>query len=201
MEQIKKTTPKKKTTSTAVKKQPTKTASPVVAEVAAKVVTEEEPAPVVAPIVSASSRPKYNKDDEIWVVSQCPGVMVYVSRRTGYKIIWGEIGVGQYVSFEELTAMANGQPKFFQRNWVSMDFDVLVALRMDKYYVNSVQAEEYEQIFDMPISEMEAKLSNIPEGQRDTVEIWAHQLVDQGKIDSIKRIEAIERALGISLKD
>lgn len=159
-------------------------------------------AELVEPVGSVSARrPTIDKNEDIWVVSQFPGELHYVSKRTGYEVVWPELGAGEYVSFEELTSMANSQKKFFVRNWIAMDPAVLCALRMDKYYVNSMSLDEYESVFDVPIPQMEERLSVLPEGQKMTLGYRARMLFYEGKIDSRQRIQAIQRALDIELSE
>lgn len=158
---------------------------------------------VVAAAPVAKSQPsavrkQFDKNEDIAVISQFPGELHYVSKRTGYETVWAEVGAVEYLPYEELMSMANAQRKFFVRNWISVGDDVLFALRMDKYYVNSLTFEEYESVFDLPIEKMAKKLANIPDGQKKTLIYRARVLISEGQIDSKKRIVAIEEALGVS---
>lgn len=199
------TTKKKAATKVKAQEQPKVAApaldapEPVAAPVAAPVVAADVAAvqPVAAaPVNSSVRRPKFNKDEDIWVVSQFPGELHYVSKRTGYEIVWAEMGAGEWMSYEELTSMANSQKKFFERNWIMLDPEVLFSLRMERYYVNSLSLEEYETIFDVPVERMELILNQLPPGQKKTIAYRAQILISEKQIDSNRRIEAIERALG-----
>lgn len=188
-----------------IKKAPAKKRAPAKKNAEESVVSIVTDASTVAPKEEKKDggvfhRPQFDKNMDVWVVSQCPGELHFVSKRTGGEVCWSEAGAGEWLTYENLLEIANSQKKFFERNWIVVPDDVLVSLRMDKYYSGSLTPEEYESVFDMPVDEMSEKLKALPEGQRKTISYRAAILYNDGAIDSKSRIKAIEEALDIQLE-
>lgn len=133
------------------------------------------------------------------------GTLVYVSRKTGYEIVWNEFGTSQYMTVEELSTMRNTQINFFKNNWIVLEGenaqDILEMLQVDRFYVNAIDIDNFDEIFSMSPDEITETISKLPDGTKESIARRAFELIESKKLDSMKCIEALEKALNVELID
>ena len=130
------------------------------------------------------------------------GTLVYVSRRTGEKIVWDEYGAEQDIELRELKYAKNSRKNFFINNWFVFNEEdswVLKYLGVDRFYKNAIDIDGFDNIFKMKPKELEKTIAGLSAGQKKSVAYRARQLVLEGEIDSNKAIAALEKSLGIEL--
>ena len=128
------------------------------------------------------------------------GLLVYVSPRTGERFVWGSFGAVQDMELQDLRTAKNAYKDFFTNNWFMIDDqEVLIDLGVERMYKDSLTLENFDDLFSMPADAIKKKLEVIPEGQKQSVAYRAKQLIEEGKIDSIKVINVLEGCLGIEL--
>lgn len=128
------------------------------------------------------------------------GKLVYRSSRTGEKFRWSEYGDEQEIELRELKNAKNSNKKFFANNWFMFDEAwVLDYLGVRQFYKNAVRIEDYDKIFDKSPAEMRKILLDMNKAQKRSASYRAVELIKEGKIDSLKKINTIEEALGIEL--
>jgi hypothetical protein len=176
----------------------------------AKTVKIDEVPSAVAEVKTAKPKRKITiKDislnDLVEVVSTCYGRLIYISKKTGYTVIWDEFGTSQYLTVDELMAMRNAYPAFFANQWVQLSGDnsedVISFLQLGKYYQNLISVDEFESIFELDPDEIKSAIAKMSESMRETVARRAFELIQAGELDSKKRIEAIEAATGFELAE
>lgn len=128
------------------------------------------------------------------------GRLVYTSRKTGERYIWDHFGEEQDMEISELKSARNAHKKFFVENWFMFDDPAVVEyLGLNQYYKDALRIEEFEHLFDFPISDMKAKVSKLSNGQKKSVIYLAKKRIDDGTIDSRQKIAALEEVLGTDL--
>ena len=128
------------------------------------------------------------------------GKLIYISKRqNGYKIVWSNPGDVEEIELGELITMRNSQPKFFSKNWVGMDEEILRYLGVDTYYKNIPSFEDFDGVFELPLEEMQVALSNLPKGLHDTFAYKASELINSGAIDSVKTIRYLCEVFGLEI--
>jgi len=157
---------------------------------------------VVEKRTAAPTFKRPDRNEEICVISSCPTALGFTSSvNPGVRARWGGVGDEQWLEFQYLAEMASRHRKFFEENWIVVPDEVLVALRMDRYYQNALSFDEYERIFEMDIDEMEKKLRAISEGQKKTLVMRAIQMIEDGEMDSLHRVSVLEEVFGCALKN
>ena len=76
---------------------------------------------------------------------------------------------------------------------------VIDYLGLNKYYENAIKLNDFDTLFTKPIKEIEKIITGLSTGQKKSVTYKAKQLVINGKIDSLKTIETLEKLLGTEL--
>ena len=134
------------------------------------------------------------------------GRLIYSSKRQmGYSVIWRNYMDTQYIELAELMAMRSSDPMFFSENWIMIDDEfehkdaVVQKLRIKDMYVNAPNMLELERLFVMPVDEMVHKIKSMSVSLKESVYLHAKEAVENGTLDSMRRIKAIEGALGKSI--
>lgn len=147
-------------------------------------------------------------DYMIPVKSGVQGILVYLSKKTyGYTVEWNSYGDIEYIEYSELLSMRNTSKAFFENNWIFFeDTDDYTAqelyeiLKVEKYYKNTVLGENLDDIFLMTTDEIISTIAPLSKGLKETIALSARNKIDSGELDSIKRIEALEKALNVELR-
>lgn len=136
------------------------------------------------------------------VLNGFQGKLTYISPRTREKYKWEEFGGEQEIEIRELRNAKGSAKEFFANNWFMFDEEyawVIDYLGVKQYYKNSIRLDEFDYIFELPANEVESRVSVLSKGQKQSLGYRARQLVAEDKIESLKVIAALERALGIKL--
>lgn len=161
----------------------------------------ERPAAEVSETTKKPVVPKEIDPNQIITVRNgFQGRLVYKSKRTGERWSWESFGAEQDMELSELKNARNSNKKYFINNWFMFDEDwVIDYLGMRQYYKNSLNIQDFDQLFKKPVGEIEDIISKLSEGQRKSVAYRAKQLIAEEKIDSNRVINTLEKCLGVEL--
>ena len=178
--------------------------------------TQEKIEEVVASEVAAASsveveKPAAKKELPADLYVPCvslvrTGKLVYASRRqVGYEVVWKRFMDVQYIEPKELMSMRSSESSFFSENWIAIDDDfeykdaVMEKLRIKEMYANMSSTGEFDRLLLMPIAEMTSRASKMSKTLKESVASYAKDCIANGNLDSLKRIKALESALGIKI--
>ena len=161
----------------------------------------ERPAAEVSETTKKPVVPKEIDPNQIITVRNgFQGRLVYKSKRTGERWSWESFGAEQDMELSELKNARNSNKKYFINNWFMFDEDwVIDYLGMRQCYKNSLNIQDFDQLFKKPVGEIEDIISKLSEGQRKSVAYRAKQLIAEEEIDSNKVINTLEKCLGVEL--
>ena len=161
----------------------------------------ERPAAEVSETTKKPVVPKEIDPNQIITVRNgFQGRLVYKSKRTGERWSWESFGAEQDMELSELKNARNSNKKYFINNWFMCDEDWVIAyLGMSQYYKNSLNIQDFDQLFKKPVGEIEDIISKLSEGQRKSVAYRAKQLIAEEEIDSNRVINTLEKCLGVEL--
>lgn len=161
----------------------------------------ERPAAEVSETTKKPVVPKEIDPNQIITVRNgFQGRLVYKSKRTGERWSWESFGAEQDMELSELKNARNSNKKYFINNWFMFDEDwVIDYLGMRQYYKNSLNIQDFDQLFKKPVGEIEDIISKLSEGQRKSVAYRAKQLIAEEVIDSNRVINTLEKCLGVEL--
>ena len=149
------------------------------------------------PLKTRKTRRKLPLDMLVEVTNGYAGKLNYVSKKNaGYSIVFDSFGQKDEMELGELVSARNSQKRFFTDNWFLIDdVEVLEYLNVAKFYENSFTAENFDNIFEMSEDEILKVVPTMTTGQKNTLIYRTKQLVEEGKLDSLKTIDALEKAL------
>lgn len=161
----------------------------------------ERPAAEVSETTKKPVVPKEIDPNQIITVRNgFQGRLVYKSKRTGERWSWESFGAEQDMELSELKNARSSNKKYFINNWFMFDEDwVIDYLGMRQYYKNSLNIQDFDQLFKKPVGEIEDIISKLSEGQRKSVAYRAKQLIAEEEIDSNRVINTLEKCLGVEL--
>lgn len=146
--------------------------------------------------------PKLDLNTMVKVKNGTAGMLVYVSRKTGYEFKLDGYGAEDYMDLGELLACRNSYPAFFSKNWFIIDDPAVCEfLKIGKFYDQSLDIDELKDVLELDVDALVERVRALPEGQRSTLAYLAAQEIASGELDSRSRIEALENELGYQLTE
>lgn len=130
------------------------------------------------------------------------GTLVYISKRTTEKFVWPQFGDELEMELIELKNAKSSNKDFFINNWFMFypeDDWVIDYLGVRQYYKNAIPLDGFDDIFKLPADQLKKKLTNLSEGQKNSLKYRAIQLINAGEIDSNKTIKTLEEVLHTQL--
>lgn len=161
-------------------------------EVVKEVVEEKKP-----------TRKRLNQIDVnelIPVRSLTKGKLVYISKATNARYVWGNYGDVEYLTFGEINTMRSQYPKFIKDCMVLIEDDEVIELfNLEKLYETVYSVEELDLIFKKSISELQLMLSTLPSGIKKSIVARAKELIESEVLTDYRKIQTIEKELKVDL--
>lgn len=174
--------------------------APSTAVMTESVVVSEAPTTVAAPVAQRSA---VSLTDLVCVQSCFHGNLFYKSKRNGSIVEWQSFGEEQFMDVDELMYMRNTQPTFFKEQWVRLVGDnadaVFEFLHLDRYCKNNLKFDTFDDVFAMDPDDLIAVVKGFAPSLRNSFARRAKELIEDGSINQLTTIKAIERATGYDL--
>lgn len=143
------------------------------------------------------AKPQYGPNTYVTVKSGFNGTLVYVSKRTGETFVWDGIGTEQDMEAIELKNAKSASKVFFENNWFMFDDqDFVDWLGVSAFYKNALDEDGVLELSKGTVKNIEEAINKLNSGQKEYVFGVVQRLFDNGKIDSVTKINAFERAFG-----
>lgn len=147
---------------------------------------------------------KITQEDTVAVVSCVKGELMWKSPE-GRKEVWNHFGDTNYMTIADLFKMRNYDQRFFSDNWVTIEGENAQAyldyLQVSKYYKNFRTVNQFDNIFSMAPDAIIDTVSKFSTEVKETFARRAKEFMNDGKLDSYQRIEAIQKATGFDLHE
>lgn len=173
-----------------------RTNKPVEAEPVAATVAAE----LTDSTVSYRVKKDLNPNMMVTVKNGFNGTLVYKSKRTGEVFVWDSFGSEQDMELQDLKSAKNTYKAFFINNWFLFDDpEIIEWLGMSQYYKHALNSESFNELFSSTPEEIKKTVAKLSAGQKKSAAFRAKQLIQEGEIDSIKIINALEESLSVEL--
>lgn len=143
-------------------------------------------------------REKIDDNELITVRNATQGTLIYIDS-DNCEIVWDEFGEEKELTMRELFIMKKKNILFFKENWVEVNAIVLNALGVSSFYTNAISIDEYETLFNLEPEQLKERIENLPKSIKDSIGLRAIKLINDGVLDSMKKIKVLEEVLGYSL--
>lgn len=144
----------------------------------------------------------------IYVKSNTFGGLTFVDKRSGETIDWKFCGDVQPVSMSLLRAIKASAAIFFTENKILVDSvddgehtpeDVYNALAVGRYYKDIIDPDDFQKVCGWSVNDIEKKVPLLTVTAKENLVIALNTFIEDGTLDSLKKIRAFEEALGCNL--
>ena len=132
------------------------------------------------------------------------GRLTYISPKSGETFVWEEFGDEQEMELSELKSAKSSAKSFFINNWFMFDDEfkwVIDYIGVGQLYKHTIDLEDFDNLFSDSPEQIEKIVSEMSDGQKQSLAYRARKMVVEGQIDSRRVIAALERSLGVELDE
>lgn len=129
------------------------------------------------------------------------GDLIYKSYRTRAKYIWEEFGATLYLEMGELQDMNGSQRKYLHDGYIIVDdTEAAEYLGLTKVYDQIAHIDSLEELFAKSAEDLLVILPKLPVGMKNNIATKARELIEDGSLDSLGKIRAVESVLKVDLE-
>lgn len=143
----------------------------------------------------------YKDSDPVRCKSITAGEYLFVGDKT--KIVYSWVTNGDEVDMEYadlISAIRTKKPCIYKPRVVIMDDDILADYpELQELYDSLYSKDDLREILKLSPSKMRAVVNNLPDGARDSLKTIAITAIDNGELDSIKTVKAIDEIFGTDM--
>ena len=121
--------------------------------------------------------------------------------KSGLFYRWTEYGDETEIEYRDLAAIVRTKsPYVFNPLFVIDNEDFINEFpQLQKFYEDSYSVTDLESILSLPISDMIANINALPNGAKETMKNIASTQIGDGRLDSVKKIKALDDIFGTEL--
>lgn len=114
---------------------------------------------------------------------------------------WVEYGDITYVEFADLAAEVRMKSSYvFNPFFVVENEDFINEFpQLKKFYDEKYTVEDLEQIISYPVERMIEEINTLPKSARESIKVLAASSINEGTLDSVRKIKALDELLGTNL--
>lgn len=146
---------------------------------------------------------KYKQDDLVPCRSVTSGQLIHSSRKSGMLYVWSNYGDICEVEYRDLQSLrATRSDYLFSPMFVIEDEELVEqwARDLEPVYEKFSGTEDIEEFFRLPNEVFEKRLVEAPKGIRNTIKSFAVGKIEDGTLDSLSKINSMDKVLGTDLK-
>lgn len=155
----------------------------------------------------STSKPKVKKFDLDTMV-RCKSVRqneLYYKATSGAGYVWNGFGDIRELPYQEIIAMRAGRSPFLYEPWLLIeDADLMKKPEFKEdfadLYALYAEFDNPKAFFEQPIAVIEEKLKDIPNGLRDLIVYNAASYIEDGSLDRMSVVTALDKMFGTNLK-
>lgn len=169
---------------------------------AKKVVEPQEEVLVEETIVE--EKKTYQPNDEIDCFSVTAGELIMIGRKTRNVYRWTNYGDTTPVEYQDLKAeKLNSKSQYIYDPLFVIDDEELLATpefkNVAEVYGDALSTEDIDNVFNLDAASFQRTLKNMPKGFQNTIKSIAVTKIQDGSLDSIKKIKIIDEVCGTDL--
>lgn len=144
---------------------------------------------------------KFKNDDLILCKSICNGQLFVQGVKSGTTYLWADCGDEQEIEYRDLAYLVKSRDKsVYEPRFIIEDADFLKQNpAIEKMYSGMYTTSDFMKIFNLAPVKMKEAIESMPEGAKDSIKGMAATLIDDGVIDSIKKVKMLDEIFGTSL--
>jgi hypothetical protein len=170
----------------------------------AKAKVVEEPVVTTTTTKKVDPAPKkreYRDDDQIPCFSITPGEYLFEGDKSKTVYSWVDAGITEGMRYDDLTsAVRTRKPCIFKPRIVIQDDEFLRDYpELQRLYDSLHSKDDLTQIFNLEASQMAQVIEQLPDGAKDAIRSMAVKAIEDGTLDSVARVRALDRIFGTDM--
>lgn len=146
------------------------------------------------------TRRKFGMNDLIECRSVTYGELLLPAKKSQLLYTWSNYGDTTEVEFQDLQALKSMNSAYLKAPmFVILDEELLEQWPDLKPLYENVMVDDFKSLFDLPLNQFKAKLKKFPASYRETIKNVASAMINDGVLDSVSKIKAIDECLGTEL--
>lgn len=157
-------------------------------------------------VVERETRPmprSYEPTDAIPCHSIVGGYVNFLGKKSGTVYSWYDNGDISNIEYQDLrSAMLSKSPYVFDPIFIIDDEELLTLPEwkaVKERYEQIYSVDDLTKIFDLPVVQMTSVIEQLPDIVKRSLITLAKTMVDDGRLESIKKIRALDSLLGTDL--
>ena len=152
---------------------------------------------VEAPVVKKT----YSDNDKIPCTSITPGKYVFTGDKSKTAYNWGDAGITEDMRYDDLTAaIRTHKPCIFKPRIIINDDEFLAEYpEIQKLYDSLYSKDDLTQILTLPADRMIDIIKQLPDGAKEAIRSMAVTAIDDGTLDSVARVRALDQYFGTDM--
>lgn len=156
----------------------------------------------VKPAAKKVNKPKHDPNELVMCRSVRFGELRLIGPKTHMPYSWANEGDFREVEYQDLVSWRALHSRYlFDPMIIIEDEDIVEEWKADlgKLY-DGLQEIDLKEMFKLPQRQFIAKLKQLPDGMRSTVQNMAYTMIQDGTLYDLRVIKAIDEILGTELK-
>ena len=166
------------------------------------IVEDEIMEEVVKPTPKKVNKPKHDPNEYISCRSVRFGELILIGPKTRTPYRWANEGDFAEVEYQDLLSWKALRHRYlFEPMIIIEDEEIVEEWKADlgKLYAG-LQEIDLKEMFRLPHRQFVAKLKQLPDGMKSTVQNMAYTMIQDGTLYDLRTIKAIDEILGTELK-
>lgn len=156
----------------------------------------------VKPAAKKVNKPKHDPNELVMCRSVRFGELRLIGPKTRMPYSWANEGDFREVEYQDLVSWRALHSRYlFDPMIIIEDEDIVEEWKADlgELYEN-LQSIDLKEMFKLPNRQFVAKLKQLPDGMKSTVQNMAYTMIQDGTLYDLRTIKAIDEILGTELK-
>lgn len=161
---------------------------------------------------SKNSMVKLEDSVLISVKSNVYGRLIYIDKKYGDLTEWSRYGDIQQMTMASLRSMKSSQRNFFENIWITIQGvydegyenitpeDIYNSLQVQQYYKEILCPSSLESVLRWSADEIAERVPLMANGAKVSLAVLANTCIENGTLDSLSKIHALETALNCELE-
>ena len=172
-----------------------------------KTATKKKSATSTSASAKKTAKPK-EKKFELDTMIRCKSVRpneLYYKTSSGVRYSWMGFGDIREIPYQEIISMRAGRSAFLYEPWLIIeDKDLLnkpeFKADFEELYALYEEFDNPREFFNQPVNVIESKLKDAPNGLKDLIVYNAATYIEDGSLDRMSVVTALDKMFGTNLK-
>ena len=144
----------------------------------------------------------FDDNDLILCMSGVRGNMTFKSQLSGFTVKTTKFGQTVKIPYKDLVYVHNISPNAFHKGYlIVLNEHLQEEFNLGDVYKSVITPNNIQKVLKLDSEDLSKFISDMPSGMKPALYDEARKMYRDGRLDSIRTVEAIEKEFGISLED